>query len=303
MISFFGLTKRNMLVYLKDRQAVIFSMITPIIVFGLYILFLRGNYINSLENSLYQAEGLIKQEDIEMFANLILLSGVIGSSVITVTYSSLTRIVADKERKIDYDISATPVRRVKIICSYLLAAFINSFIMTSILLSAGLLIISFLGDTYLSFIDILALYGITALGALSATTFFMIFMLLFKSTSSAGAFQGLLAAAVGFVIGAYLPISEFNPVVQTIANLFPGSHVTALYRHVLLDGVLDSMNISMNGIDNGILVSNLKDVFSTHLYLFENKIDTIGMILYTSICAVASVLIITALYNKLYKRR
>lgn len=303
MISFFGLTKRNMLVYLKDRQAVIFSMITPIIVFGLYILFLRGNYINSLENSLYQAEGLIKQEDIEMFANLILLSGVIGSSVITVTYSSLTRIVADKERKIDYDISATPVRRVKIICSYLLAAFINSFIMTSILLSAGLLIISFLGDTYLSFIDILALYGITALGALSATTFFMIFMLLFKSTSSAGAFQGLLAAAVGFVIGAYLPISEFNPVVQTIANLFPGSHVTALYRHVLLDGVLDSMNISMNGIDNGILVSNLKDVFSTHLYLFENKIDTIGMVLYTFICAVASVLIITALYNKLYKRR
>lgn len=303
MISFFGLTKRNMLVYLKDRQAVIFSMITPIIVFGLYILFLRGNYINSLENSLYQAEGLIKQEDIEMFANLILLSGVIGSSVITVTYSSLTRIVADKERKIDYDISATPVRRVKIICSYLLAAFINSFIMTSILLSAGLLIISLLGDTYLSFIDVLALYGITALGALSATTFFMIFMLLFKSTSSAGAFQGLLAAAVGFVIGAYLPISEFNPVVQTIANLFPGSHVTALYRYVLLDGVLDSMNISMNGIDNGILVSNLKDVFSTHLYLFENKIDTIGMVLYTSICAVASVLIITALYNKLYKRR
>lgn len=303
MISFFGLTKRNMLVYLKDRQAVIFSMITPIIVFGLYILFLRGNYINSLENSLYQVEGLIKQEDIEMFANLILLSGVIGSSVITVTYSSLTRIVADKERKIDYDISATPVRRVKIICSYLLAAFINSFIMTSILLSAGLLIISLLGDTYLSFIDVLALYGITALGALSATTFFMIFMLLFKSTSSAGAFQGLLAAAVGFVIGAYLPISEFNPVVQTIANLFPGSHVTALYRHVLLDGVLDSMNISMNGIDNGILVSNLKDVFSTHLYLFENKIDTIGMVLYTSICAVASVLIITALYNKLYKRR
>lgn len=128
-------------------------------------------------------------------------------------------------------------------------------------------------------------------------------MLLFKSTSSAGAFQGLLAAAVGFVIGAYLPISEFNPVVQTIANLFPGSHVTALYRHVLLDGVLDSMNISMNGIDNGILVSNLKDVFSTHLYLFENKIDTIGMVLYTFICAVASVLIITALYNKLYKRR
>jgi len=61
MISFFGLTKRNMLVYLKDRQAVIFSMITPIIVFGLYILFLRGNYINSLENSLYQVEGIIKQ--------------------------------------------------------------------------------------------------------------------------------------------------------------------------------------------------------------------------------------------------
>jgi len=125
MVSFIGMIKRNMLVYLKDRQAVIFSMITPIIVFVLYILFLRGTFVDALEKYLESAKCLIDEKDIDVFANMLLLSGVIGSSVITVSYSSLVTIVADRQAKIDYDISATPVTRVKIIVCYLIAAFIN----------------------------------------------------------------------------------------------------------------------------------------------------------------------------------
>lgn len=303
MISFIGMTKRNMLVYLKDRQAVIFSMITPIIVFVLYLLFLRGTFIDSLENYLDMAKGLINEKDIDMFANLLLLSGVIGSSVITVSYSSLTTIVSDKQNKIDYDISATPVNRVKIVISYLLAAFINSFIISIILLSLGLIIVSSIGDTYLTFGSVVGLYGLTALGALSATTILMIPMLLFKSTSSAGAFQGLLAAAVGFVIGAYIPISEFNSSIQTIANLFPGSHVTALYRDLLLNGVIDNMNNAMNGLDGGAVAEGLRDAFSVKLHMFENEINNIGMIVYTCIMVIVSIIAISIIYNKNYKRK
>ena len=48
MKGFIGLTKRNMLVYFKDRQAVIFSLLTSIIVFTLYMLFLRNMYVDML---------------------------------------------------------------------------------------------------------------------------------------------------------------------------------------------------------------------------------------------------------------
>lgn len=303
MISFIGMTKRNMLVYLKDRQAVIFSMITPIIVFVLYLLFLRGTFIDALENYLDMAKGFINENDIDMFANLLLLSGVIGSSVITVSYSSLTTIVSDKQNKIDYDISATPVTRVKIIVCYLIAAFINSFIISAILLTGGLIIVSLLGDAYLSFINVLALYGITLLGSLSATTILMILVILFKTTNSAGAFQGLLCAAVGFIIGAYIPISQFSTPIQTICNLFPGSHITALYRNVLLNGVIENMNSSMNGLDNGSLATVLKEVFSVNLNMFDNYIMVDGMLWYVLAIIIASLITITILFNKLYKRK
>lgn len=43
--------------------------------------------------------------------------------------------------------------------------------------------------------DVAALYGPTILGALSSTAISMALMLLFKSASACGAFQGILTAA------------------------------------------------------------------------------------------------------------
>ena len=46
-----ALIKRNLLIYFKDRQAVFFSMLTSILVFGLYLLFLKKNYTDVLSNA------------------------------------------------------------------------------------------------------------------------------------------------------------------------------------------------------------------------------------------------------------
>ena len=52
MKMYLGLTKRNMLVYFKDRQAILFSLLTSIILFVLYLLFLRGTFSWRLHPSL-----------------------------------------------------------------------------------------------------------------------------------------------------------------------------------------------------------------------------------------------------------
>lgn len=46
-----------------------------------------------------------------MFANLILLTGILGSAMITVPYNCLITLVKDRENKVDYDILATPLKR------------------------------------------------------------------------------------------------------------------------------------------------------------------------------------------------
>lgn len=303
MRGFIGLTRRNLLIYFKDVQSVIFSMLTSIIVFVLYLLFLKNSFVHAIDSSIEGLENLIKASDVDMLVNGILLVGIIGSALVTVPFNCLTTIVKDKESRIDYDISATPIKRSQIIISYFCAATISAFIMAGVVLSIGLVAISAMGDASLTFSSVMAAYGIVLLGSISATSFFMILMLFFKSSSASGAFFGILSAASGFVIGAYIPISEFSNGVQTFCNAFPASHVTILFRNVLLGGIIDRMDASIGGVDGGSFAESMRNNFTFKAKLFDHSIDIPGMVTYICVAAVVCILIMIVTYNKTYKRK
>lgn len=302
MRGFIGLTKRNLLIYFKDIQSVIFSLLTSIIVFILYLLFLKGTFVDAIEGAMRGLENIVKSDDIETFVNGLLLTGIMGSAMITVPYNCLSTVVRDRENKIDYDISATPMKRWQIIFSYFLASVISAFVITAIILTVGLIVLSAMGDTYLSIKSICLLYAIIVLGAISATAFFMIVVIFFKSTSASGAFFGMLSAAAGFVIGAYIPVSQFSDSVQTVCNLFPASHITVLFRKVLLSDILDKVNADINGLDKGMFAESMKSIFSFQTKMFTEMIQTNMSIVYVSIVAVVTIVVMIALYNKTYKR-
>ena len=272
MKGFIGLTKRNVQIYFKDIHSVIFSLLTSIIVFVLYLLFLKGSFVSAIEGSMQGLEAFINAEDVKMFVNGVLLVGILGSATITIPYNCLTTIVKDRERKVDYDILATPVKRWQIILSYLSAAVISSFLMTSLLLTAGLIILSFLGNMHLSALSILGAYGVILLGCMSSSALFMTVVLFFKSSSAAGAFFGILSAAAGFVIGAYIPISQFSTKIQTLCNLFPASQLCALLRNMLLTGCLNEMNRSIGGVDNGAFVDAIRQSMTFNASIFEKSL-------------------------------
>jgi len=262
MKKFMGLTKRNLLIFFKDKQSIVFSLLTSIIVFVLYLFFLKGTFVNAMEAALNEVPGLselVAAEDIEMYSNLTLLVGILGSAMITVPFNCLTTVVRDKENRIDYDILATPVRRWQIVLSYFVAAALSAIIMTGIILTVGLLVLGNQGNMYMGLEDILKAYGVIVMGSVSATSLFTIVVLFFKSSSASGAFFGMLSAAGGFMIGAYIPISQFSTGVQTFCNIFPASQITIVLRNVLLNRTLDAINTSIGGVDNGMFVETIKD--------------------------------------------
>lgn len=305
MKGFLGLTKRNLLIFFKDKQAVIFSLLTSIIVLALYLLFLKGTFIDAIDSVLEAAPGLsevISSDDTNMFANLVLLTGILGSAMITVPYNCLTTVVKDRENKVDYDILATPIKRGQIILSYFIAAALSSIILSSVILTVGLSVINFQGDLYMTSAMVASAYGIVALGSISATAIFMIFMLLFKSSSASGAFFGMLSSASGFVIGAYIPISQFSGSIQTVCNLFPASQVTIILRNILMNGLLDHMNESIGGIDNGMFVDTIKDIFTFKAYMFESNLEVKEMLIYICITVVICIAAQVFAYSKTYKK-
>ena len=303
MKDFIGLTRRNLLVFFKDILAIFFSLLTSIIVFILYLLFLKGTFVEALTDTMKGLENIVNAGDIEMFVNGILLSGILGSATITVPYTCLQTIVKDRESGVDCDICSTPLKRWKIILSYFTASGISAFIMTSFILTVGLIVLNIMGDMHMPASSVAASYGIVLLGSLSSTALFMVVMLLFRSSSTSTAFFGILTAASGFVIGAYIPLSQFSDSVMSICNLFPASHITSMIRNVLLTGVAESINSDINGLDNGAFLTAIKDVFSFSAKSFGTTFSATGSTIYILIIALVCIAAMTLAYNKTYKRR
>ena len=300
-----GFIKRNVLLFFKDWQSILFSLLTSIIVLVLYLLFLKGTFVSAMQSAMEQYPGpasMVPQKDIDMFANLFLLSGILGSAMISVPFSCITVVVKDRANKVDYDILATPMKREQIILAYFISAVLTSILLNSIILAVGLIGIRMQGNMYLNASQVVKAFSIVALGSISASAIFMIIVLFFKTVSACEAFFGILSAASGFVIGAYIPISQFSNEVQTVCNLFPASQITIMLRNILLNGLLEHINTSLQGVDQGMFVLSLKEYFTFQAKLFNGYLDMnkmleyiLGVILF---CIVMQIMIYSGSYKK-----
>ena len=305
MRGILGFIKRNVLLFFKDWQSILFSLLTSIIVLVLYLLFLKGTFVSAIQSAMEQYPGLasmVPQKDIAMFANLFLLSGILGSAMISVPFSCITVVVKDRANKVDYDILATPMKREQIIFAYFVSAVLTSILLNSIILAVGLIGIRMQGNMYLNISQVVKAFSIVALGSISASAIFMIVVLFFKTVSACEAFFGILSAASGFVIGAYIPISQFSNEVQTVCNLFPASQITIMLRNILLNGLLEHINTSLQGVDQGMFVLSLKEYFTFQAKLFKGYLDMNKMLGYILgvilLCIVAQIMIYSVSYKK-----
>ena len=305
MRGILGLIKRNLLLFFKDWQSILFSLLTSIIVLVLYLLFLKGTFVSAMQSAMEQyprPASVVTEKNMDMFANLLLLAGILGSAMISVPFSCITTLVRDRASKVDYDILATPLKRGQIIFAYFVSAVLSSTLLTGFILAIGLVGISLQGDTHLNAIQLVKSFAVVALGSISASAIFMIVVLFFKSVSACEAFFGILSAASGFVIGAYIPISQFSNGIQTLCNLFPASQITIMLRNILLNGLLEHINTSLQGVDQGMFVLSLKDYFSFKAKLFYGYLDInkmlgyiLGVILF---CIVTQIMIYSGSYKK-----
>ena len=305
MRGILGFIKRNVLLFFKDWQSILFSLLTSIIVLVLYLLFLKGTFVSAIQRAMEQYPGLasmVLQKDIDMFANLFLLSGILGSAMISVPFSCITVLVKDRANKVDYDILSTPLKREQIIFAYFVSAVLTSTLLTDIILAVGLIGIRMQGNMYLNISQVVKAFSVVALGSISASAIFMIVVLFFKTVSACEAFFGILSAASGFVIGAYIPISQFSNEVQTVCNLFPASQITIMLRNILLNGLLEHINTSLAGADQGMFVLSLKEYFSFQAKLFNGYLDMNKMLGYILgvilLCIVAQIMIYSVSYKK-----
>ena len=121
------LLKRNILLYLRDRVGLFFSMLSPLIVLLLYALFLSRSLVDSLP-PLPGAKALM---DVWMIAGLLSVTSV------TSTFGALSQLVDDRKRRILSDFAASPLTRLRLAAGYAGGAFGAGLLMTALCAGFG----------------------------------------------------------------------------------------------------------------------------------------------------------------------
>lgn len=259
-----GLVERSLKIFLKDKASVFFSLLAPLIVLGLYLLFLGDIQTDGIKAAFEGAP--IDDKLLKSFVDSWMLAGVVSVACVTVSFSVQGITVQDREKGVLNDMLASPISRGIIDLSYLISNFVVTLCICLIVLAVAFVYVAITGWA-LSFVDVVLLIALTIMSVLSASIISTLVGLAFRTSSQHSAFVGIISAVIGFVMGAFMPLSAFPEGVQYVTLFVPATYSAALYRNLFMRGALEKIDAVLPGAGNG-----LKGSFSMELDFFGKTI-------------------------------
>ncbi len=228
-----ALIKRHIKCYLRDRWAVFFSFLSVFIILMLFVFFL-GSYFEDIS----QQAGI----DEKLAAYIVygwIFSGLLMVSSVTIPLGFLERMVEDQTTRAMHDFQITPLKRYKIVFSYLAAAVIITLFMNTLNLTIGLGILYLNSGEVVPLFNLIQVIIIMALIATMFSGFFFFLLSFFKSQNAHGTFATLIGTLIGFLGGLYVPIGALSQTIQNIINALPFMQAAALLRQAYMAEALD----------------------------------------------------------------
>lgn len=269
--SFGALVSRGFRIFMRDKAGVFFSLLAPLIILMLYFLFLGDIQEDSVKTAL---EGIAYEEKtLRAFVDGWMIAGVVSVSCITVSFSAHSVTIADNENGTLADIKISPVKRMTVTMAYLATNFIITTAIVLIVLVVCLVYLAIVG-WYLTVWNVLSAIGMTLLSALSAAMISTIICMFIKTAGVHSAITGILSAAIGFLMGAYMPVSIFPKAVQYIVLFVPASYSAGIFRNIFTDEALKALcSNAPNGLESG-----LRDGFTLNMDFFGTDIGASEML-------------------------
>ncbi len=288
-----NLIKRNIKLFFKDKGMFFSSLITPIILLVLYVTFLAGVYRDSFNSAF---SGVISDGIINALVGGQLVSSLLAVSCVTVSFCSNLLIVQDKTSGARKDITVSPVKKSTLALSYFLSSAVNTLVISFTALAVCFIYMLKTG-WYMNFKDVLLIMLDVLLLTLFGTSLSSCVNFFLSTNGQASAVGTVVSAGYGFVCGAYMPISNFSPMLQKILSFLPGTYGTGLLRGHCLGGIFREMqkeHIPLAAIEE------IKKSIDCTLFFFDRKVGTDMM--YCVLCgAIALFVLLYILMNKLKK--
>lgn len=236
MYKYLYLTKRNCLVFLRDRSAVFFSLLSMLIVLILMGVFLGDMNVENITNLLKQygevRDAATDKENAQHLVQYWTLSGILVVNAVTVILTVIGTMVNDTSENRLNSFYSSPVSKVGFALSYITAAVLIGFLFCMLTLFVALFYITYTGGAMLS----VAALGQIALYTLINVCIFSIIMYLgaifVKSNSAWSGVATIVGTLVGFVGAIYLPMGNLPESVGNVLKYLPVLHGASVMRKI-----------------------------------------------------------------------
>lgn len=220
-----GFTVRNLKVFFKDRAAVFFSLLAVFIIIGLYALFLGDVWMDDFEG----------MDGARTLMDSWIVAGLLTVASVTTTMGAFGIMVEDKQKKINKDFIASPVKNSSIVGGYILSAILVGIIMTLVTLFLSELYIVSNGGAWMTLPTLFKVLGLIVLATVANASLVLFLVSFFKSVNAFATASTIIGTLIGFLTGVYLPVGTLPETVQWVVKCFPPSHAGALLRRVMME--------------------------------------------------------------------
>ncbi|MDR1214892.1 MAG: ABC transporter permease [Propionibacteriaceae bacterium] len=231
------LFRRHLKVFLRDRLMVVISIMTPVVLFLLFLVFFRDLMTSRIEESVVGLEGdrAVALSDAWLFA------GVISLACFTSSLGMLASFVEDRVSYRFNEYLVSPVRRWHLAVSYVLSSFTVCVVVAWIALALAPLWAWLADQPMMSGLQFLSALGGSALACL---TFSALNVCVVTYLGSQGSFSGYtigLGVASGFLSFCYVPPQFLTESVNNVVSCLPFAHAAVLVRQAVMTPSLDAL--------------------------------------------------------------
>jgi multidrug/hemolysin transport system permease protein len=275
------LIKRHLLVFVYNRMRVFYTLMVPFIIFAIYIFFLRDLELTTITPMLTEYGLSTTDKTLGNYINTLvdtwMLSGIIAMSTITVSLQTNNIIVSDKENGINRDFASSPVSNSMLIMSYFVSTFIITLSVCFIFLLVCLIYLAALGEFLITFVNFLSILGILIYVTINSVLFTVFICSFVSHDSTMASIITIVSTAIGFLIGAYMPLFMMPTWVQNVCAFIPGTYGCALFRFAFMANPISEMSnyiVNVLQVESGsALIAELTGNFGYNVSFFGINVN------------------------------
>ena len=298
MRKYLSLTKRNCLVFLKDRAAVFFSLMSMLIVLMLMGVFLGSMNVESITEILEEYGGVRDAlQDKENAVHLVqywTLAGLMVVNALTVTLTVIGVMVNDMSENKMESFYCAPVRKAVIALAYISAAVVIGTLFCLITLAVSLIYICATGGSLVSLGAILQIVCYTFMNVCIFALIMYFAALCAKSSSAWSGISVIVGTLVGFLGAIYLPMGNLPEAVANVLKYIPILHGTALMRQVCCR---EALELTFTGMPEQA-VTAYKEFMGITIVMGDNVINSMTSIFFLIGCGLAAMIAIMIIAGK-----